>query len=110
MAQVDILVNDRLFKVTCEDGQEQRLSSLAAHLDRHVQDLVRELGQIGDTRLLLLAALTVCDDLFEAKARIEEFQAGGEEMDQATVGGASRVIDAAAKRVDSMARRLEDVA
>ncbi|MCB2097068.1 MAG: cell division protein ZapA [Parvularculaceae bacterium] len=106
MAQVDVLVNDRLFKVTCEDGQEQRLTTLAAHLDRHVQELVRELGQIGDTRLLLLAALTVCDDLFDAKARIDELESGGEELDAATIGGATRVIDAAAKRVDAMAKRL----
>lgn len=110
MAQVDILVNDRLYKVTCEDGQEERLERLAAHLDRHVQDLVRELGQIGDTRLLLLAALTVCDDLFEARAQIEATENSGEALDPATVGGATRVIDAAAKRVESMAKKLADVA
>lgn len=108
MAQVDIMVNDRLFKVTCEDGQEDQLERLARHFDRHVQDLVRDLGQIGDTRLFLLSALTVCDELFEARAKLLEIEEGGEPLDQATVGGATRVVDAAAKRLETMARKLVD--
>lgn len=110
MAQVDIMVNDRLFKVTCEDGQEQRLERLARHYDSHVGEMARDLGQIGDTRLFLLAALTICDELFEARARVEELEAGGDSLDSATVGGASRVIDAAAKRIESMAEKLAGAA
>lgn len=106
MAQVDIMVNDRLFKVTCEDGQEQRLERLARHFDRHVQELSRELGQIGDTRLFLLSALTVCDELFEARAKLTDIEEGGEPLDNATIGGATRVLDAAAKRVEELAERL----
>lgn len=108
MAQVDIVVNDRPFKVTCEDGQERRLGELAAHLDGHVRDLVRELGQIGDTRLVLLAALTVCDELYEARARLAELETGEEALDAATVGGATRVLNAAAKRIESMADKLAE--
>ena len=108
MAQVDIMVNDRLFKVTCENGQEERPERLARHFDRHVQDLVRELGQIGDTRLFLLSALTVCDELFEARGKLLEIEEGGEPLDSATVGGASRVLDAATKRIDGMAKRLAE--
>lgn len=106
MAQVDIMVNDRLFKVTCEDGQEQRLERLARHFDRHVQDLVRDLGQIGDTRLFLLSALTVCDELFEARAKLDDAEEGGAPLDTATIGGATRVLDAATKRVEGMAKKL----
>lgn len=108
MAQVDIMVNDRLFKVTCEDDQEERLERLARHFDRHVQEMARELGQIGDTRLFLLAALTVCDELFEARGKLADIEEGGEPLDTATVGGAARVLDAAAKRVEGMAKRLVD--
>lgn len=108
MAKVDIMVNDRLFKVTCEDGQEQRLERLARHFDRHVQELGRELGQIGDTRLFLLSALTVCDELFEARARLSEIENSGEPLDEATLGGAARVIEAAAKRLETMEKSLAD--
>jgi cell division protein ZapA len=110
MVQVDIMVNDRVYKVTCEDGQEERLQQLAAHFDRHVRDMARELGQIGDARLMLLSALTVCDELFEARAAIEDMEQGGEPLDPATVGGASRVIDAAAKRVEGIAKKMTEAA
>ena len=65
MAEVEIRVNGRDYRVTCEDGQEDRLNQLAAYYDRQVSDLASELGQIGDARLLLLSALTICDELFE---------------------------------------------
>ena len=110
MAQVDIMVNDRLFKVTCEDGQEQTLERLARHFDGHVGEMARDLGQIGDTRLFLLAALTLCDELFEARARIAELEAGGDRLDPATIGGAARVIEAAAKRVEGMQAKIAEVA
>ncbi len=106
MAEVDILVNDRSYKVACQDGQEERLLRLAAYLDRESQALVGDLGQIGESRLLLLTALTVCDELFEVKDKLAEVEAARQPMDPETVGGATRVVEAAARRVDGMAERL----
>ncbi len=106
MAQIDILVNDRSYKVACQDGQEERLMRLAAHLDRETHALGRELGQIGEARLLLLAALTVCDELFEARMKLSEAEALAQPLDQETIGGATRVIEAAANRVEGMGERL----
>ncbi|MFZ5618099.1 MAG: cell division protein ZapA [Pseudomonadota bacterium] len=106
MAQIDITINDRVYKVTCDDGQEQRLQSLADHFDGHVRSLARELGQIGDARLMLLSALIVCDEYFEAKARLAEIEDGAAALDAETMGGATRVINAAAKRIEGMAKRL----
>jgi cell division protein ZapA len=106
MAEVDILVNDRTYKVACQDGQEERLLRLAAHLDRESRALVADLGQIGESRLLLLTALTVCDELFEVKDKLVEAEAARQPMDLETVGGATRVVEAAAKRVEGMADRL----
>jgi cell division protein ZapA len=106
MVQIDIVVNDRSYKVTCDDGQEQRLHRLADHIDRHVRALAAELGQIGDARLMLLAALTVTDELYEAKARLIELERAADALDAETVGGATRVLEAAAKRVESMSERL----
>lgn len=103
MAQVEITVNDRTYKVTCDDGQEGRLQQLAGYFDRYVKQLSQELGQIGDARLMLLSALTVCDELFESRRRISDLEEGSTALDADTIGGASRVIEAAAKRVDLMA-------
>ena len=107
MAHVEITVNDRAYKVTCDDGQEQRLKQLAAHLDGHVRNLAGELGQIGDMRLVLLSALTICDELFETRGRLAEFEDAADALDEETLGGAARVIEAATRRVDLIADRLE---
>ena len=107
MAQVDIRVNGREYKVTCEDGQEERLQQLSAYFDRHVTALSAELGQIGDARLMLLAALTVCDELFEAKGRAADLEDATRDMDPQTIGGASRAVEAAASRINDIAERLD---
>lgn len=107
MSQVEIRINGRDYRVTCEDGQEERLQQLAAYFDRHVSGLSAELGQIGDARLMLLAALTVCDELFDAKGRISDLEEAGDTMDPDTVGSASRAVEAAAARINEMTERLE---
>lgn len=109
MAEVDILVNDRTYKVACQDGQEERLLRLAAHLDRESRALAADLGQIGESRLLLLAALTVCDELFEVKDKLAEIEAARQPMDLETVGGAVRVVEAAAKRLEAMSEKAAAV-
>lgn len=107
MSQVDIRVNDRFYKVTCEDGQEDRLQELAAHLNGHISDLAAELGQIGEARLILLAALTICDELFEARARLAALEKGAERLDPESLAGASRLVEAVARRVSALGERLE---
>jgi cell division protein ZapA len=108
MSQVEIRINGRQYRVTCEEGQEDRLHRLAAFLDKRVSTMSADLGDIGDARLMLLSALTVCDELFEAKERIEDLEGAGDALDSETLGGASRAVEAAAKRVHEIAARLED--
>ncbi|MFQ5564444.1 MAG: cell division protein ZapA [Parvularculaceae bacterium] len=108
MAQVDICVNDRVYKVTCDNGQEQRLQQLAGYFDRHVSRLSDDLGQIGDARLMLLSALTVCDELFEARTRCSEMEKAAKALDSETASGASSVIEAAARRVTAITERLSE--
>jgi cell division protein ZapA len=107
MAQVDIRVNGRIYKVTCDNGQEERLQRLAAYFDDYVSDLAQELGQIGDARLMLLSALTVCDELFETKERVSDLETAGDALDPDTAGAAGRAVEAAAKRVREIAETLE---
>ena len=90
-----------------EEGQEDRLQKIAAFLDKRVSGMSKDLGQIGDARLMLLSALTICDELFEARERADDLDGAGEALDADTMGGAARAIDAAAKRVGDIAARLE---
>ena len=96
--------------MTCDDGQEQRLQQLAAYFDRNVSKVTEDLGQIGDARLMLLGALMVCDELFETKERLESMEDATDALDESTVGGASRAIEAATARVEEMTAQLEQAA
>ncbi len=108
MAHVDIRINSRNYTVTCEDGQEDRLRELAEYLGRHVAEIVGDLGQIGEARLILLAGLTICDELLEARARVAALEAGTETLDVETMEGASRVVNAARARIAHMTNRLDE--
>ena len=68
MAQVTITINNRPYTVACEDGQEPRLQELAESLDREVAGLARAVGQIGDSRLLVISGLSLIDRLDSAPA------------------------------------------
>ncbi len=70
MGQVSVTLNGRTYRLRCEDGEEQRLFALAEHVREKVDQLVRDFGQIGDDRLLLMASLLVADELFEARERL----------------------------------------
>lgn len=107
MSQVEVRVNGRDYRITCEEGQEDRLQQLSAFLDKRVTAMAAELPDISDARLMLLSALTICDELFEARDRLEETNGAGDALDPETMGGAARAIDAAAKRVSEIAGKLE---
>jgi len=67
VGQIAVTVNGRTYSLRCGDGEEERLLALAAHVKQRVEALVVEFGQIGDDRLLLMAALMITDELFDAR-------------------------------------------
>jgi cell division protein ZapA len=74
MAQVSVRINGRHYQVACEDGQEAHLQKLAAYIDDRVSELVRDVGQVGDARLLVMAALLIADELADAYDELEELR------------------------------------
>jgi len=59
MSQVIATIAGRQFRLACEDGQEDHLQALAKDIDQRIIDLRRKFGEIGDTRLTVMAALMV---------------------------------------------------
>jgi cell division protein ZapA len=70
MGQVSVTLNDRVYRLVCGDGEEDRLVELAAYVKTKVEKLRAELGHVGDERLVLMAALTIADELFDARAGV----------------------------------------
>ncbi|WP_448190539.1 cell division protein ZapA [Azospirillum sp. sgz301742] len=109
MARVDIEVNDRLYQINCEDGQEQRLRDLAGYLDGRLKQVTGGGRSGSDAQMLVLTALVLADELQEAMAgRGLSVPIPGPTPDpsgeEAEVAAA---IDAIARRIEEVAARLE---
>ncbi|MGV6801155.1 MAG: cell division protein ZapA [bacterium] len=107
MAQVNISINNQTYTITCDDGQEERLVELAAYFDDHVQNLAQQIGQVTDSRLMLLAGLTVCDEISELKARLHMME---EQTGLTSEKGAVAALDEACEKVRHVTGRLEQAA
>jgi cell division protein ZapA len=70
MSHINVTINGRQYRMACEEGQEARLMRLAESLESRIESLRGKFGEIGDARLIVMAALTVCDELFDAGQRI----------------------------------------
>lgn len=102
MAQINVSINGRSFPIACEDGEEERLIDLSRYVDHHVSDLAQKVGQVGDIRLLIMACLTIADEMAEAVARLEE----AEDKLAAATGNAAELQDAQS-RLTAIAQKLE---
>ena len=71
MAQVAITFNNRTYRFSCGEEDVERLEQLANYLKAKLDGLMQEHGAIGDERLVLMAALTLADELFDARADID---------------------------------------
>jgi cell division protein ZapA len=109
MPQVAVTINGRNYQIACDEGQEEHLSRLASYVDDRVQELVAAVGQVGDTRLLVMTSLLVADDLSEAYSTLSEAGLGPPEEGTPPITIHDR--DAAfAERVEAMAVRIETIA
>jgi cell division protein ZapA len=68
MATIDIEVGGRRYDVSCRDGEEAHLQSVAAMVDQRAQDAAAALGSLTETRQLLFAALLMADDIKDIRA------------------------------------------
>ncbi len=71
MANVNIKFNGKEFLLSCEDGQEDHLEELALYLNKKFSDLKNSLGNIGEGKLLLITSISVLDEYYETKKKIE---------------------------------------
>jgi len=72
MAQVSVSIDGKMFRMACEDGQESHLESLAKHLDTRIAEMRQAFGEIGDLRLVVMAAITITDEFSEARRKSED--------------------------------------
>ena len=118
MATVAVTIAGRSYRMACSEGEEAHLQDLARHVDRTLAGLRKGFGEIGDSRLVIMTALTVADELSEARRRVvalEEQLAGlsttrstGEDVREALAAEVAVSLDAASERIERIAQRLNE--
>ncbi len=113
MPEVFVEISGRKYRMACEEGQEAHLQTLAARFDRMVDAFKADFGEIGDTRLTVMAGIEALDTLVEAEHRIEELNRRLEELTRAgkDVSREYEVMETRfARKMDEVARRIEAAA
>ena len=72
MANVNIKFNGKDFLLSCEDGQEEHLIELAENLNKRFTELKLSLGNIGENKLLIISSISIMDEYFETKKKVDE--------------------------------------
>ncbi|HLG84722.1 MAG TPA: cell division protein ZapA [Bradyrhizobium sp.] len=110
MNHINVTINGRQYRMACEEGQEIRLLKLAENLEQRIETLRGKFGEIGDARLTVMAALTVCDELLDVGARLramEEELAGLRNVRSAAADRAKATQAAVANALNAAAERIE---
>lgn len=105
MGEVNVTVNGRIYPIGCDDGEEAQVTRLSSLVDVRVRELSALVGQVGDARLLLMAGLTLADDLEGAQREVARLKAENEELKQQ-----NSAAKADADALIGLAGRLEDIA
>jgi cell division protein ZapA len=111
MTQVALTIAGRVYRIACDEGEEDHLGELAHLVDGKIEGLRERFGEIGDQRLTIMAAITLADDLGELNRRIHQLEA---ELSTLKVLNVRNVRDEWGDRVavsiDEAALRIERVA
>src|SRR5579884_329915 len=107
MGEIVVNVNGRPFQLSCDDGQESRIRQLAQYVDSKVGELMRNAGQAGEARLLLMAAIVIADELSDAHEAAARRSVTPRVAPTPAVGPAVSGIHSITARIESIAARFE---
>ena len=105
MSQVSVTIDGRKYRLACNEGEEARLESLAGTIDEKIGEMRKTFGEIGDQRLVIMAALTLADSLAEARDEATAQRKRSDDADERANALALK-LDALGSRLESVAARL----
>ena len=112
MAQVNVTIDGKSYRMACDEGQEAHLENLAMRFEKYVSHLKEGFGEIGDQRLTVMAAIMVMDELVELQKRVKGIESELETLrktrDEA-LAKADKNDAALTGALSEMAARLEGI-
>ncbi|WP_020173457.1 cell division protein ZapA [Methyloferula stellata] len=106
MPQVTVTISGHTYRMACAEGEEAHLQGLARSVDEKIEHLKETFGEIGDQRITIMAAITVADELAEAKGKIARLEAEVQNLK----ANASHVLSNREAWADHIADSLVDAA
>ena len=116
MAQAVVTIAGRTYRMNCDEGEEPHIEHLALQVDSKIAELRGAFGEIGDQRIVVMAALTLADELFaikkklaekdEALANAREVVAQFEIRRQEAADRAAATLEAAAEQIEAATKAL----
>jgi cell division protein ZapA len=113
MAQVTVSIGGHSYRLACSEGEEEHLESLAREVDAKFEGMHEAFGEIGDQRLMVMAALAIADGCVEGRAKISTLEAEAERMaerEKAARRDAEIQAVAAAQAFGELSQRVERLA
>lgn len=117
MAQVSVSIDGKVYRMACDEGQEQHLEDLATRFDRYVTHLKSSFGEIGDNRLIVMAGIMVMDELTEQQKKLKGLESEVETLRKTRDEALSKadrndvalttVLGEVTERIEKLAVRLQ---
>ena len=108
MANVNIKFNGKEFLLSCDDGQEEHLEELLTHINEKFSNLMNDLGNIGENKLLLITSVQIMDEYFETKKKVEQKKTELQNLSNKFRELKSLVYDYRDKKEDEMKELQQD--
>jgi cell division protein ZapA len=111
MAELAVMIDGRVYRVACDEGEEVRLAQL---VDAKISVLRQRFGEIGDQRLIIMAAITLADERAEANARVRDLEAELARLKSPSTPApdwaeqVAVLLSEAAQRIEHVAQDLND--
>jgi cell division protein ZapA len=113
MSEVTVTIAGRAYRMACDPGQEDYLTKLGVEFDEKIEQMRGSFGEIGDMRLIVMAAIVTCDELAETRRRmadmekeIERLQNADERSDALRDQSQREAVQA----INTLAERIENLA
>lgn len=85
MVTVTLSINGRDYDMACEADQADRIQTLGRDMDARARWILKQVGNVPDTRLMLMVGLMLADELMESQDKLAKLgeQTGQSEQDVA---------------------------
>lgn len=109
MGQVTVNINGRDYDIACDDGQESHLTKLSEFVDNRLKELIAAVGQVGDSRLLVMTSLLLADELSEVSIELDNMQNDRQKgyHDDSNAGLSTAELNQLATRIEKIAENLQ---